>query len=158
MIPYHFARNTKVVIAPAVADMTAPTVAEIAAGTDIGSDLLIGGIELVRSQIEIPVEPWHGPFHGSRLGAYRIDGAALSGRRSRQGSSEVLWDLAVFRSRGFLIVRTGIRHTVAWTVGDDVEVFDFRFGKRTMTPNDGAATYTVPIAISAEEDAAVVAA
>lgn len=157
MNPYHFARWTRSTIVPSIADLTAPTLAEVTAGVEINGDTLLAGLDVARTTESVDAGLWHSDIHGTRPGRYAFSSPTLRGRRAKAGSTEPLWSLAVYRARGFLVVRRGVLATDAWGSGDVVETLDFRYGKRTVIASaDTAVTFEVPLFVTGECDQAVI--
>lgn len=150
---------TRVAILPAVANLAAPTLDEIGDGVDITCDLTADGLRLPRSTATQDATPWRGPLEIERPTRVNMAGSSLQGYRFRL-EAEVLWDAAVFKARGFLVVRRSMPFDTGWAATQVVEALDFRFGKRTTadTASDAMVTFTVPIFVTAEEDEAVIAA
>ena len=156
MKPYHFARSHRVAVCPAIADITQPTLAEVVAGVDVSGDVVLTGLNLTRTTESVGAGLWRDRFQGTRPGRASMGSQSLVGRRSRPGSLEQLWDLAVFGSHHFLVVRRGVPPAVAWSPGQSLETFDFRFGQRsTIGSQDGAVVYEVPVFVTAQFDDAV---
>lgn len=155
---YPFEQFTRVVIAPTVATLSAPTLAEIAAGADITCDLTKDGLALPRDTESIPRWRWHELFLGQDPGRYTLNGAVLKGKRRTPGDDEVLWDAAVFRTSAVLIVRYGILFETPWADAQPCETLRIRFGKRHTTPTaaNTTAMFMVPLFVTDDEDQAVV--
>lgn len=160
MPAYPFEEHTRVAILPTIADLTAPTLAEIAAGVDITCDLTKDGLSLERSTETVSRTPWHKLLLAEDPGRYGAGGARLKARRYTQGSDEVLWDAAVFRTSAFMVVRRGILYAVPWAAGQLVEAVGFRYGKRATVSSAANVnvSFVVPILVHDDEDEAVVAA
>lgn len=157
MSRYPFEAHTTVVLAPSVASLAAPTLAEIAAGVDVTCDLLTSGLSVARSTGTVNRTPWTGDLEVESPARYAV-AVELSGFRDT--ASEALWDeVDTFRERKFLIVRRGVAYGTAWSAGQVVEALEVRVGKRSTAPSTPNAlqTFTVPLFVLADEDAAVVA-
>lgn len=159
MTAYDYPRWTRVVVAPTVVNLAAPTLAEIAAGTDVTHDLIVDGLELERETDMIDATPWRGTKSATRVGRDGFADAALVGLRNRAGDTETLWDLAVRGDPGVLIVRRGVAVATAFAAAQLVECARFRFGRRsTLASTSEAVMFRVPLAITDDEDEAVVTA
>lgn len=154
--PFH--AHTRVALASAIADLGAPTVAELAGSIDIACDLTQDGLDLAKSTGSAEVTRWASRFAGRRPTRYEFSRPELVGFRFSPPDSEVLWDAAVFRAVKFLVVRRGLDVDTAWAAGQKVETYRFMFGKRTVAPSDSddLTTFSVPLFILDDDDEAVV--
>lgn len=154
---YPFEEFTRVVIAPSVADLDAPTTSEINAGEDITCDLTADGLKLGAGNNSIGTGALCSDID-SQVAGKRTFSASLMGFKFLDPDDEILWPLAVFKSNHFLIVRYGVPHDQAWANTDPVHVYDFQFGKRSVVDSgsDTLVTFTVPLHIADEEDDAFV--
>lgn len=160
MSRYAFRRNTKVVIAPAVPIILSPTVAQLNAGSNITCELVgDAGLAITPDTKTITEVPWYGDLEYERVTRYSVS-ALLTAYRQTVDATELLWNLAILRNRGYLVVRYGKPHDVAWAAGDKVEVYDFRYGKRAnRQPSlNEPAGFTVPLFVTDATDVGVVVA
>lgn len=160
MTKYVFDGKTRVGLIPALYNIDAPTLVELAAGTDISCDLTSGGLRLAKTTEFLDASPWKGDALSTRIGHYGFAGPSLEGYRFTPPDTELLWDLAVFRAEMFMVVRRGVDTEQPWADGDLVETYEIRFGKRSVYDSgvDTPVTFTVPIAIVDDSDQAVVTA
>lgn len=157
MTAYVHPRWTRIAVLPTVAALNAPTLTEIAAGTEINRDVLIDGLAIERSTETADATPWRSDLVVERVTRYSMT-ADLVGLRRTQGDTESLWNLCELREPSVLIVRRGVPAGTAWAAGQVVEAMRFRFGKRgVIGSSGGAVTFRVHLAISEDDDAAVVA-
>lgn len=149
---------TRVVLATAVADMNAPTLAEIAAGVDVTADCVPDGLILSGSTDGVVRGTWHNPLIGETAGKYSYS-ASMQGYRRKQPQPEVLYNEARRNNRRFLIVRRGVSYVSAFAAGQGVAVYDVRFGKRfTLPAGDSGVTFVVSLFVRLDVDDAEVAA
>lgn len=176
---YPFDAYTRVAFAPTVADISAPTLAELGrtitsdpyideyidpyAGTvtwlfDIQCELTAGGLALSKSTSTVDATPWYGGLQQERPTRFAVDGASLEAFRL-QAETGVLWEGCQFRAQRVLVVRRGIPVDQDWNTGDPVEVYRVTLGKRSTnrSARNTAVTFTVPLYVTAEDDDAVVA-
>lgn len=159
MTAYVHPRWTRLAILPTVNNLSAPTLAEIAAGHDVSADVLLDGLAIQRDTSSVDATMWASRLEVDRPTRYSVP-ASLTGIRRLAGETETLWSLAVdFKSSGVLIVRRGIPRGTAWVAGQVVEALLFRYGKRTVLPSDaGPVLFRVPLLVSDDRDEAVLAA
>jgi hypothetical protein len=141
-----------------IANIAAPTVAELNAGTAIEGYILPDGLD-------IDVET--GTVNLSNLGStFTNEGA---GRRKptvnisfhHEGpGSDVPYLLYPFRTNAFIVVRRGTDRTIAWTIADKVEVYPVQAGeaKQTKPAVDGTWDFTIPFKVSADPNTRAVVA
>ena len=159
MPKYPFDGYTRVAVVPAINNLAAPSLAEINAGTDITCDLTADGLRLSREQSTTTRTGWASNVDFEAPTRYGFPNAGLTGFRYTPPEDETLWDLAAsFREEAFLVVRRGLDHDIAWATSQVVETYQFQWGKRSVydSANDTMVTFTVPIHISDDNDAAVV--
>lgn len=158
MSAYPFRSHARVAVVETVANIDAPTVAELDAGVDITCDLLSSGLAPKVREITDQHQPWHGDqamewpvWHGMSW--------SLTGHRARQGEVESLWSAcATFRAERVLVVRYGLLYSVPWAAGQSVMVTRGRWGRRSMVSSgDTAVSFSVVLHGTASSDAAVVA-
>lgn len=157
---YPFEEHTRVVWVPEaddIADIAAPTVAELNAGTDLTCLLTKDGLAI-----------------GGNTNA--VDAAALCSRVDSQAAGSVgyspqlkffrytdedpAWDLVAWGDTGYLVVRGGPDYDAAWAAGQQVEVYKAQFGEKI--PADSATnamrTFVVSLFVDVVDQDAVVAA
>lgn len=158
MPSYPFEEFTRVAIATSLANPDAPTSVELYDAIDITCDLTKDGLKLPKTTEAISRARWHNQLLAEDPGRYSVAGAQLTGKRRTQGDSEPLWDAAIYRSTGYLIVRRGIRYSYSWDDGQVVEVLGIGFGIRDNAPSAAniTVTFTVPLFVSSFTDSAVV--
>ena len=156
---YPFHARTRVVILTAVGDIAAPTLAELNGGVDVTFDLVRNGLQIGRSTTTTRRTRWSSDVEAEDPTRYGLM-PLLTGYRFTPPDDEPLWDaVATFRSPAVLVVRRGVPTASAWAAGQSVEVTVGRWGKRATSPSDnGPVTFSVPLLVRANNDAAVVAA
>lgn len=150
-----FERFTRVVLAPSVASLAAPTVAEITAGVDLTPHMPKSGLAITRSTGTVERTPWTGSLAVEAPARYGV-AVELTGYRD----ADTFWDaVATFRQQRFLIVRRELAYDTAFTAGQVVEALEVRVGKRNTAASaaNTRPTFTVPLFVLADEDEAVVA-
>lgn len=159
MTAFTFPKWTRVYVCDTVNNLELPTVAELNAGTNIGPDLLLDGLQIERDQQVDDATPWRGPAERTRPTRYSYSPSELLGLRHLQGGSEALWTAAAYKDTGVLVVRYGVSAAAAWAASQVVETFAFTWGKRSViSSSSGVVTFRVPLHISEDHDDAVVAA
>jgi hypothetical protein len=156
MTVYFDRAMTRVVVAPLVADITAPTESEIDAGAEITSTLTSDGLDIGHTETTVSRTKWRGTSDIEVPSRYKTN-IILRGYRHTAAAADLLWNLAAtFRGRSFLIIRRGIPYTTDWATGQRVEVYHFQWGKRSGGPSGGARVMEVRCYVTAEDDGAEV--
>ena len=120
MARYVHEGNTKVAFVPTIADTDAPTVAELGAGTDLSELLTKDGLQTPDTQNMVDSSTLADTFDAQVVGSW---GGSITLTGFRNQGADDLWDLAVYGTNGYLVVRRGIPYDTAWTAAQDVEVY-----------------------------------
>ena len=143
--------NTKVAFVPTIASKTAPTVAELGAGTDISTLLTKDGLQTPDSQNMVDSSTLADTFDAQRVGSWG-GSITLTGFRDSVAANDDLWDLAVYGTEGFLVVRRGLPYDDAWAAAQNVEVYPIEFHEPVMnqTGANEEARFTVACAVTGQ--------
>lgn len=153
--------TVKAAYAPTVADLTAPTTDEIAAGIDnldviITADGLIG---FEPETAEVDTTGLSSTFDTKRPGRAAFSGTTL--RIKKQTGTDEAYTTLARGVEGVIIIRRYVDATTAWTAADKVQCYPIQCGtRRDLAPEaNTTARYEVPVPITAEPELdAVVAA
>lgn len=149
--------RTRISICPAIVSVSAPTVAELNAGTMISALLDRDGIEINHDTQTISRTKWFSNQEVEYPTRFATS-FTVRGYRHIAAVDNVLLNLfSTFRQRKFIVVRRGGSTDTAWAAGQLVEVYHYSTGKRTPI-SGGASMFSVPLYVSDQDDAAVVAA
>lgn len=142
-----------------VADIDAPTLAEIATGTDLTCFITKDGLNPGGSTAKITSGALCSRVNGKRVGSVDYDGSLKMYRDNGAGGDDA-WDLAEWGAVGFLVVRRGILYGTAFAAGQKVEVYDAQLGEPVMagSAENANQTFTVELAVQDAELKATVAA
>lgn len=142
---------------PAVADISAPTVAEISAGTDLTSFLI--SLNASTQGNTVPTPDISTLFETSIPGTVQ---ASLTADFYRDDTADTAWTTLPRATTGFFVVqRYGATPGVDPGSGDEVEVWPVSVVSRTMSnmANNTAMTFTVTCSVpEVPDEAATVAA
>ena len=150
--------NTKVSWVPTIADISGPTVAEVTAGTEITDLMPKDGLGVNFSQNMVDNASLADTFDAQLVGSW---GGSLTLTGFRDNVADDFWDLAVYGTNGYLVVRRGIADDTAWTAAQDVEVYPAQMHQPFIgsTAANEQVRFTLALAVTAEPAlAAVVAA
>jgi hypothetical protein len=147
----------RVTFATAVANIAAPTVAELNAGTALEGFITPDGLNIGMNT---------GKVNTSNLGSTYTTN--FPGRREpditltvhHDGTTDTAYNLMVYKAVGFLVCRYGVLKTTAWTIADKVKVYPVAFGEAPEVPPapDGTWDFTVPVFVTSEPNTRAVVA
>lgn len=115
----------KVSFVPTIANIAAPTVVELGAGTSLEGRLLPDGLSRPSDTARVDNSKMSSTFNTNIAGRRTFDG--LSVKYVRGPSSDVaataVETALVYKAEGYLVIRTNIASTTAWTAAQKVEVY-----------------------------------
>jgi len=143
----------RVTWAPSVANINAPTVAELNAGLRLDTVMTPDGLQISAKTADVDTSSLSSTFDTSRAGRRGFD---VSVKFKRQDAADTALSTLVFRAVGFLVVRRTVDAGTANTVGDKCEVYpgECKEGVRGYGAN---AVQTVETPIGVTSDPAVAA-
>ena len=141
--------NTKVALVPTIADIDAPTAAELTAGTDISELLTKDGLQTPDTQNMVDSAALSDTFDAQVVGSW---GGSVTLTGFRDDTSDDLWDLAVYGTNTHLVVRRGVPYDTAWTAADVVEVYPIELHEPvpTQTGANEQVRFTLAAAVTAQ--------
>lgn len=123
--------NIKVTWAVAIANIAAPTVAELTAGTAVDLECLItlAGLDIKGDTASVDNTALCSTDDTEEPGrvSYNIEIEA-----KRKITSDLAWSTLVDRALGYLVVRRSTTAATAWAVGQPCEVYPVRCGRPVM--------------------------
>jgi hypothetical protein len=141
----------------AVANIAAPTVAELNAGTLATGFITPDGLDITWATGSVDV---------GNIGS--TQNAQAAGRRTptmsitfhHDGVVDTMYNLMVYRAAGFFVFRYGVLATTAWTVADKVEVYPSQIGQTSQVKPqpDGTWDFTVPVMVTSDANTRAVVA
>lgn len=153
--------NTRVAWVPTIADLAAPTVTELTAGTELQHFMTADGlVGFEAATAEVDNTSLASTFDTKDIGRASFSGTTLRLKR-QSGSTDTPRDTLVRGTSGNVVIRRGLPEGTAWTAAQEIEVYPVRCGTRRNLPPEANSVekYEVPIPITAEPELdAVVAA
>jgi len=154
---------TRVAFVPTIANIAAPTVAELNAGTLLQSTLVPTGLEgFENTTAEVDNTSLASTFDTKLPGRHSFSGTGLVLKKQTIGTDAVYDTLTVPNTNGNIVIRDGIAESTAWTAAQKAEVHPIRTTTHSMLGRGEANSllrYRVPTPITAEPNLkAVVAA
>jgi hypothetical protein len=131
----------KVYYVASIANKAAPTVAELAAGTDLSNFVRKGGLNVPNSQNMVDNASLAETFDAQVPGSY---GGPISLEMFRDPAADTAWNLLTYGLAGYIVVRRGVAAATAWTAAQKVEVYPVSFHEPVMaqTASNEAAFFT----------------
>jgi len=141
--------RTRVYWVTSIANINAPTVAELNAGTALQSLLTPDGLNGFQPDTaDVDVSALDSTFNTTVAGRASYSGTML--RLKKQSGTDAVYNLLVRDLAGFVVIRRDVVSTTAWATGDKVEVYPSVTGEtRNLDPEQNAVhKYEVPIKVS----------
>lgn len=119
---------TRVTFATTIANIAAPTVAELNAGTLLQTTLIPAGLEGFEAAVaDVDNTSLASTFDTTLPGRKSFSGTGLV--LKKQTSTDTVWNLlTVSGTTGFVVIRDGVLEATAWTIADKVEVYPCTIG------------------------------
>lgn len=128
----------KVTYVPTIADKSAPTVTELAAGTDF--ECLITSLEPSIDEETVSVPKLCETITSQAPGRASYSWGMTFVRKEDE-SEDTAWTTLVRDTQGFLVLRFGVPFEQEYAAGDQVQVYPGRSGERRMQqPENNSAT------------------
>jgi len=110
----------RVSVVATIANIAAPTVAELNAGTQITNFITKDGLTVPANQNNVPNASLAETFDSEVPGSF---GGAITMTGMRDNATDTFWDLVVYNTVTHLVVRRGVATATAWTIAQKVEVY-----------------------------------
>lgn len=143
--------RTRLYWVPSIANIAAPTVAELNAGTDLSCFITKDGVTEPNSQNMTPAAALCERFDAERVGSF---GGQLTLKMYRDDvdADDDAYNLIVYGTVGFVVIRWGPTHATAWAAAQKVRVFPAEMHEPVM--NDSAAntmaTFNATMAVTGQ--------
>jgi hypothetical protein len=125
--------NIKATWAPSIANVAAPTVAELTAGSavDLECLLTLDGLDIKGDTASVDNTALCSTDDTEEPGrvSYNIE---LTAKRKDNPSEDRAWNTLVDRAQGYLVVRRSTSASTAWATGQPCEVYPVRCGRPVM--------------------------
>lgn len=112
--------KVKVTWVDALVDPAAPTTAELGGGVDLESFITPDGLAVEIGDDEVDTSSLNSTFSATRAGRGTVD---IEVTFKDQGKNNAPWTTFSDRPAGFMVIRRNIDSDVAYSAGDDVEVY-----------------------------------
>jgi hypothetical protein len=118
-----------VAFVPTIANIAAPTVAELNAGTLLHSQLIVGGLQgFAFSAGEVDNSAFGSTFDTKLPGISSYSGTQMVFKKQTMGADTIWTLMTTFFTAGYIVIRDGIANSTAWATSQNVEVFPITTG------------------------------
>lgn len=113
----------RVVWAPTIANIAAPTVAELTAGVDLTPRLLPDGLNTPVDTGEVDTSKMSSTANSARVGRRNFSGLSVKYVRGTEDGDTEVEEALVYGATGYLVVRRDIAYATAIAASQRVEVY-----------------------------------
>lgn len=145
---YAYEERVNTVFCETIADISAPTVSEINAGTDLTAFITKDGLDLSGDQNMVDNAMIHESHDSQVVGSWRINPKLKMARESPIADDEA-WDLSIYGTTGYLVVRRGLAYDTAFAAAQKVEVYPCQMHQPIMSPSATNTLQTFSLALAA---------
>jgi hypothetical protein len=125
--------KTRVAWVTAIANIAAPTVAELNAGQDFTTRITPDGLNIPAETADVDNSSLASTFTTNRAGR-RSFSPEVTFKRGDSAGDDAPWTTLTYQTMGYLVVRRVLPYTTAWTAGQSVEVYPVECGERNSVP------------------------
>lgn len=112
--------QTMVLFVTDIADISAPTVTELEAGSDWSAFITKDGLSEPSDQNNMPIASLADTFDAQGVGSF---GGVIEITFFRDNANDLVWDEVVYGTEGFIAIRGGTPVASAIASGDDFRVY-----------------------------------
>ena len=145
---FPFEEYTRVSWVPTIADISAPTAAELDAGTVLTCHLTKDGLNPGGSTNMVDSGALCSRVDSQVVGSV---GYQATLKMFRYNDDDTAWDLVNWGDTGYLVVRRGIAYDFAWTAGQKVEVYEGQFGEPIPASSAANTLQTFEVSLAVED-------
>jgi hypothetical protein len=125
--------NVKVTFVLTIANISAPTAAELNAGVDLQEYITKDGLKIEPDQAAVDNTALASRDETEDAGTVKY-GIELTCKRKQNAVDDVAWNTLTDGQLGYLAVRRTMAHETAWAAGQEVEVYPVRCGRPNRQP------------------------
>jgi hypothetical protein len=151
--------KTRVAWVTSIANISAPTVAELEAGEDFTTRVTPDGLNIPAETADVDNSSLASTFTTNRAGR-RGFSPEVTFKRGDNATDDLPWTTLTYQTMGFLVVRRVLPYTEAWAAGQEAEVYPVECGERNTiapAPNE-VAKFTSMMKLREEPDTSAVVA
>lgn len=120
--------NLKASWVPTIANLDAPTVAELTAGVSLESRLTPDGLNISFDTSMINNSALSSTYETEQVGRSKVT-TTLKYKAGAPGTTDTVRETLTFRAVGFLVVRRGVDSSQAFAAADKVEIYPSQCGR-----------------------------
>jgi len=147
--------RTRVYQVPTIANIAAPTVAELNAGVDLSSLITADGLMGFQPDTaEVDTSALNSTYGTKLPGRIALSGTGL--RLKKQSGTDTVYNTLIYGFATNIVIRRDITSTTAWATSQAVEVYPGQFGERKNldpAPNE-VHKYEAPFFVSPQPNIA----
>lgn len=149
--------RVKVTFATAIANVAAPTTAELNAGTALQTFITPDGFDIGGDTSAVDTGNLGSKSYLNRAGRKKYD---ITIQFHHDSPTDTPYNLLPYRTTGFLVVRRGTDATTAWATSDKVEVYPVESGEpmQVKPGPDSTWDFSVKFFVMADENTRAVVA
>jgi hypothetical protein len=125
--------KTRVSWVTTIANIAAPTVAELNAGQDFTTRITPDGLNIPAETADVDNSSLASTFTTNRAGR-RSFAPEVTFKRGDTAGDDAPWTTLTYQTMGYLVVRRVLAYTTAYAVGQKVEVYPVECGERNTIP------------------------
>lgn len=133
---------------PTIANIAAPTVAELNAGTRLDTIMTPDGWGIEASTAEVDNSSLSSTYDTRSAGRRGFSGSITV---KRQTGTDAAFSTLAYQATGYLVKRDNASAGDAWAIGDKVEVYPVQYGERNRQSGPNTVQrYTVPVMVTSD--------
>jgi hypothetical protein len=146
---YAFDTLTRVDWVVTLSSTTAPTAAQLNAGTNLSTLVTKDGVNVSLSNNKVSTATIATITDTEVPGS---TGASVTLTGLRDDSADTFWNLAVYNTAGFVVIRRGILYSTSYSAAQKVEVYPAKMFNPIPAPSaaNTSQTFTVEFAVTGE--------
>ncbi|BBC29995.1 uncharacterized protein SGFS_012890 [Streptomyces graminofaciens] len=125
--------KTRVYWVSTIANIAAPTAAELNAGLDFTTRITPDGLNIPAETADVDNSSLASTFTTNRAGR-RSFSPEVTFKRGDSAGDDLPWTTLTYQTMGYLVVRRILAYTTAWAAGQKVEVYPVECGERNSIP------------------------
>lgn len=151
--------KTRVYWVDTIADISAPTVAELNAGDDLTERITPDGLNVPSETADVDNSSLASTFTTNRAGR-RSFSPEVTFKRGDNPTDDLPWTTLTYQTQGYLVVRRILLYTTAWAAAQECEVYPVECGERNTIPPapNEVAKFTSQMKLRDEPDTSAVVA
>ncbi len=141
--------KTRVAWVPAIANINAPTVAELNAGMLLQSTMTPSGLTGFQPETaRVDTSSLASRFNTGRVGKASFSGTRLE--MKKQSGTDTIHDTMLYQTTGYVVVRRSISQSTAWAASQKVSVYPAECGEVAyVDPEENTVErYQIPVEIT----------